>query len=246
MNGRAGTDSNPGSRSPTRRDCPPWFERLPLARWGWVELNVYGWPLVVVTVAIASWLCGPWRALAIFPAVLLGLLVYFFRDPPRQVPDDFDAIVAPADGTVVDVTSLAHYDFLSGPSVRVGIFLSILNVHINRAPLAARVVETHYRPGEFLNALRPESAERNESMWIGCETLDEPVRRFAVRQISGMLARRIVCTVALGDTVSRGQKFGMIKLGSRTELILPASEVEIVVRVGDKVRAGSDVVARWT
>jgi phosphatidylserine decarboxylase len=104
----------------------------------------------------------------------------------------------------------------------------------------------HYRPGEFLNALKPESAERNESMWIGCETLDEPVRRFAVRQISGLIARRIVCPLVPGSIVSRGEKFGMIKLGSRTELILPVEGVEVTVCVGDKVRAGSDVVARWT
>jgi phosphatidylserine decarboxylase len=245
MNGHAGSASNQGTRLPPGRDCPRWFERLPLAGWGWVELNVYGWPLVVAVIALASWLCGPWRWLAAIPAVLLGLLVYFFRDLPRRIPDDPDAIVAPADGTVVDVTPLAHYEFLDGPAVRVGIFLSIFNVHINRAPLAARVVETHYRPGEFLNALRPESAERNESMWIGFETLDEPVRRFAVRQISGLLARRIVCSLAPGSIVSRGQKFGMIKLGSRTELVLPADLVEVLVRVGDKVRAGSDVVAQW-
>ena len=246
MNGQSGYDSNASSQPPVQTDCPRWFERLPLARWGWVELNVYGWPLVAVAIVLATCLEEPWCWSAVVPAVLLGLLVYFFRDPPRQIPDDPAAIVAPADGTVVDVTSLAHYDFIGGPAVRVGIFLSIFNVHINRAPLAGRVVETHYRPGEFLNALNPASAERNESMWIGCETLDAPVRRFAVRQISGLIARRIVCTLGPGSIVSRGQKFGMIKLGSRTELILPAADVEVAVRVGERVRAGSDVVARWT
>ena len=246
MNGQTGLDSNPGSSPPAQPDCPHWFERLPLARWGWVELNVYGWPLVVAAIVLACCLDDVGLILALIPVALWGLLVYFFRDPPRQIPDDFDSIVAPADGTVVDVTRLADYEFLGGPAVRVGIFLSIFNVHINRAPLAARVVETHYRPGEFLNALNPASAERNESMWIGCETLDEPVRRFAVRQISGLLARRIVCTLVPGSIVSRGQKFGMIKLGSRTELILPADDAEVVVRVGERVRAGSDVVARWT
>lgn len=218
---------------------------MPFAPWGWRELNLYGWPLVLAAVAMAAWLEEPWCLLSVIPAVLLTLLLYFFRDPPRRIPDDPAAIVAPADGTIVDVTPLEHYEFLAGPAVRIGIFLSIFNVHVNRAPLAGRVVETHYRPGEFLNALKPESAERNESMWLGFETLAEPPQRFAVRQISGLIARRIVCTIAPGDAVTRGQKFGMIKLGSRTELVLPASGVDVTVRIGDKVRAGSHVVARW-
>jgi phosphatidylserine decarboxylase len=205
---------------------------------------VYGWPLVAATVG-AALLGQPWGWLAVVPGTLLVLLLYFFRDPQRAIPDAADAIVAPADGTVVDVTLLDYDDFLAGPAVRIGIFLSIFNVHINRAPLAGRVVALRYKPGEFLNALRPESADRNESMWIGFEEAAGLRRRFAVRQISGLLARRIVCPLRVEQTVTRGEKFGMIKLGSRTELNLPAEGVEVVVRRGDKVRAGSNVVARW-
>jgi phosphatidylserine decarboxylase len=177
--------------------------------------------------------------------VLLFLIVYFFRDPPRRIPTEAGAIVAPADGKIVDVTPLDDYEFIGGPAVRVGVFLSIFNVHINRAPCDGRVIETHYQPGKFLNAMRPESATENESMWIGFESLDQPTRRFAVRQISGMFARRIVCKLRPGQTVERGAKFGMIKLGSRTELILPP-DAQVLVQVGDKIRAGRDVVARWT
>ena len=220
---------------------PDW---LPFAPWGLWELNLLGWPLLAITAGLI-WLGGIWQWLAVGPGVLLFLIVCFFRDPPRCIPDGPGAIVAPADGKVVDVTPLEHYEFLGGPAVRVGIFLSIFNVHINRAPFEAKVVDTHYKPGEFLNAMRADSAERNESMWIGFETLELPSRRFAVRQISGMFARRIVCMLRPGQAVSRGEKFGMIKLGSRTELILPES-VEIVVQLGDKIHAGSDVVARWT
>jgi phosphatidylserine decarboxylase len=225
-------------------DCPAWFERMPLARWGWRELNLYGWPLAAATVglAIVGW---PWGWLALIPAVLLFLLLYFFRDPQRDIPQDSQAIVSPADGLVVEVTQLPHYDFLDGPAVRVGIFLSIFNVHINRAPLAGRVLEMHYKPGEFLNAMRAESAERNEFMWIGFEHVAGPSFRFAIRQISGMLARRIVCPLRPGQTVTRGEKFGMIKLGSRTELIMPAGSVEVRVKPGDTVRAGSDIVGTW-
>jgi phosphatidylserine decarboxylase len=226
------------------RDCPEWFKRMPLARWGWRELNLYGWPLLAAMVAIAL-LGWPWRWLALIPGCLLFLLVYFFRDPRRKIPSDTRTIVSPADGTVVDVTAIEHYEFLGGPAVRVGIFLSIFNVHINRAPLAGRVVDMQYEPGQFLNAMRPESAELNEFMWIGFEQLEPPGHRFAVRQVSGMLARRIVCPLEPGQTLARGEKFGMIKLGSRTELVLPANLVEIGVRPGDKVHAGSDVVAYW-
>jgi phosphatidylserine decarboxylase len=218
--------------------------RLPLAPWGWRELNLLGWPLLALTLGLI-WHGGGWQWWAILPGALLLMLLSFFRDPPRRVPDEPDAIVAPADGTIVEVTPLAHYDFLEGPAVRIGIFLSVLNVHVNRAPSDGRVVELHYKPGEFLNAMNPASAERNEFMWIGFEVPEQPERRFAVRQISGLLARRIVCDLQLGLPVPRGRKFGMIKFGSRTELILPAEEVELCVRPGDKVRAGSDIVAKW-
>jgi len=234
-------NSSPESPLASASRGPDW---LPFAPWGLWELNLLGWPLLAIT-AVLVWLGGIWQWLAIGPGVLLFLIVYFFRDPPRRIPDAADAIVAPADGKIVDISPLEHYEFIGGPAVRIGIFLSIFNVHINRAPCAAKVVETHYKPGEFLNAMRADSAERNESMWIGFETLETPARCFAVRQISGMFARRIVCMLRPGQAVSRGEKFGMIKLGSRTELILPAG-VEIVARLGDKVHAGSNTIARWT
>jgi phosphatidylserine decarboxylase len=224
--------------------CRACLEKLYLARWGLKDLNLFGWPLVIL-ITILLLAGSPWCWAAIVPFVLLVWLVSFFRDPPRIIPDEPLAIVAPADGLVVDVTPLAEYDFIGRPSIRIGIFLSIFNVHINRAPVAGRVIDMHYHPGEFLNAMRPESAERNEFMWIGFEQTEPPSRRFAVRQISGMLARRIVCELEPGSTVTRGEKFGMIKLGSRTELILPADAAEVLVNVGDTVRAGSDIVARW-
>jgi phosphatidylserine decarboxylase len=221
-----------------------WRERLPFARWGLAELQLMGWPLLVLAILIG--LPGPpWCYLAIVPLVLLGLVVYFFRDPRRTIPSDSDAIVSPADGVVAEVTELDHYDFLDGPAVRIGIFLSIFNVHINRAPREGRVVSMHYKPGEFLNALSPESAIRNEFMWIGLEDAQQPGARMAVRQISGLLARRIVCALRPGQAVQRGEKFGMIKLGSRTELILPRDAVRVETAVGQVVKAGSSILARF-
>ena len=221
-----------------------WRERLPFARWGLAELQLMGWPLLLATALLWSY-CGAWRWLAIVPAVLLGLVVYFFRDPVRFIPSSPDAIVSPADGTIAEVTEVDHYDFFDGPAVRIGIFLSIFNVHVNRAPRQARVVEMHYKPGEFLNAMNPESALRNEFIWIGLEETDEPRRKLAVRAISGLIARRIVCVLKPGQEVQRGEKFGMIKLGSRTELILPRDSVQVQIEVGQKVQAGSTILARY-
>lgn len=221
-----------------------WRERLPFARWGLAELQLMGWPLLLLTIA-TFWLCGPWRWLAIVPGVLLGLIVYFFRDPVRAIPQDADAIVSPADGTIAEVTEVDHYDFFDGPAIRIGIFLSIFNVHVNRSPRRARVIAMHYKPGEFLNAMNPESALRNEFMWVGLEEIDAPHRKLAVRAISGLIARRIVCILKPGQEVQGGEKFGMIKLGSRTELILPRDAVQVEVEVGQKVKAGSTIFARY-
>jgi phosphatidylserine decarboxylase len=243
MNQIAGQSSSSAALPPVSR-YPTWFARLPLAPWGWRELNLFGWPLLLVII-VCWWLGGFWMWLAIAPAALLSLVVYFFRDPPRQIPHSPGEIVSPADGTVVEVSMLAHDEFIDGPAVRIGIFLSLFNVHVNRAPTAGRVVAMKYCPGEFLSATRPESAERNENLWIGFQEAIPPHRRFAVRQISGMIARRIVCTLRPETVVTRGEKFGMIKLGSRTELILPVGEVEVTVRPGERVRGGSQVIARW-
>jgi phosphatidylserine decarboxylase len=219
-----------------------WRRRIPLAPWGVAELHVMGWPLLLAAVA-AGWFAWYW---AVVPAAILALVVFFFRDPPRRVPQEPSVLVSPADGTIAEITRLEHDEFLGGPAVRIGIFLSIFNVHLNRSPAAARVVALRYSPGEFLNALRPASAVRNENMWIGLEQEDPPHRRLVVRQISGAIARRIVCELRPGEVVTRGQRFGMIKLGSRTELILPdAPGLRIEVEIGGKVKAGASVLARY-
>ena len=221
-----------------------WRDKLPVTRWGLAEVQIMGWPLAILAAFLAS-CCSPGRWAALVPLVLLGLVVYFFRDPKRAIPADPEAIVSPADGTIAEVTNVEHYDFIDGPAIRIGIFLSIFNVHVNRSPRAATVVDMHYKPGEFLNAMNPESALRNEFMWIGYEDAERPGVRLAVRQISGLIARRIVCALRPGQRVSRGEKFGMIKLGSRTELILPAGAVRVDVAVGQKVQGGSTVLARF-
>ncbi|MEM6331167.1 MAG: phosphatidylserine decarboxylase [Planctomycetota bacterium] len=227
-------------------------DALPVARWGFYELLVVF--VVVLAAAAAIGVQGlPWAAAAVVPLALAGAAAWFYRDPRRSVPDDPAVYLAPADGTVVAIDSLddnadeeekGHLDgcgFFTGPAVRVGIFLSVFDVHINRCPHAGRVAKVEYRRGEHRDARSPESVQRNESNWIGFE--DERGGRFAVRQVSGAVARRIACDLAPGQPVRAGEKFGMIKLGSRTELTLPAG-AEVLCRVGDKVRGGQTVLAR--
>jgi phosphatidylserine decarboxylase len=219
-----------------------WRRRIPLAFWGAAEMHLMGWPLLALTLLVA------WRLpyVAPLPAVALGLLLFFFRDPPRRVPQEPGLVMSPADGTVAEITKLEHSEFIDGPAVRIGIFLSIFNVHLNRAPVASRVIALRYSPGEFLNALNPESALRNENMWIALEETEPPYRRSIVRQISGLIARRIVCDLRPGQELARGEKFGMIKLGSRTELILPDRDgLEIAICLGQRVRAGKTIMARF-
>ncbi len=221
-----------------------WRDRLPFARWGLAELLLMGVPLLVVTV-LAALLPWPYSWLALGPGVVLALVVYFFRDPPRRVPQTPGVWVSPADGKLVEIAHLEHHQAIGGPAVRLGIFLSIFNVHINRVPVRARVIRLTYRPGEFLNAMNPASAERNESMWIELEEDEAPYRPFLVRQISGLIARRIVCDLRPGEVLARGAKFGMIKLGSRTELVVPADGFVVDAALGQTLHAGSTIVGHY-
>lgn len=223
-------------------DPQRWRAAIPFARWGLAELLLMGGPLLAATVA-AGWF--RWW-LAIVPGILLLFVLWFFRDPPRRVPQEPGLMISPADGTVAEVTRLDHDPFVGGPAVRIGIFLSIFNVHVNRAPCRSRVIALRYNRGEFLNALDPASALRNENMWIALEDDQPPYRRMVVRQIAGAIARRIVCQLRPGEVLQRGQRFGMIKFGSRTELILAASPMlKVEAAVGQKVKGGLTVLASY-
>jgi phosphatidylserine decarboxylase len=173
------------------------------------------------------------------------LVVSFFRDPPRRIPQEFGLLVSPADGKVVEVAQLTHEEFVGGPAVRIAIFLTLFNVHINRLPCRARTIKLRYSPGKFLHADHPQASMQNESMWIGLEQDEAPYRRMVCRQVSGMVARRIVCDLRPGEVLDRGAKFGMIKFGSRTELIVPAEGFVPQVRVGQWIKAGRDVVGKY-
>ena len=190
--------------------------------------------------AVVAYFLGWW---ALVPAVLALAVLAFYRNPPRRSPTGDNLILAPADGKIVEITRAA--DSEDGQRLRIMIFLSVLDVHVNRSPCAGRVTQVDYKPGEFLNALRPEADARNESNTLVIEPRAPLPGRISVRQIAGVLARRIVCTARVGDELAGGQRFGMIKLGSRTEVCLPEdSHWQVCVAVGDKVRAGRTILAR--
>ena len=211
-----------------------------LTAYGRREVLVFtlGWGLL----AYIAWRIHP--AVAAVPILGLMFTLSFFRDPIRRPPPGEESLVAPADGRVTDVTDIPPGHELDEPSVRVGIFLSVFDVHVNRTPCAGVVKATRYTPGEFLDARNPECARRNERNDI---VIERPAAkdRVVVRQISGAIARRIVCACRENDVLEKGQRVGMIKFGSRTELYVPSrSLAEVTVKVGDRVKGGETIVAR--
>lgn len=230
-----------------------WRDSIPFARWGLAELFVLGagWFIVALALIVAAflveitWLRWTLVVAGLGALVVCGLIVWFFRDPWRFIPVQPEIVVSPADGTIAEIVDIED-PWVGGPAIRIGIFLSIFNVHINRAPLVSQVIGVSYRPGKMLNALRPESARENERLEVRLQETAAPWRCLKVIQITGAIARRIVCAVKPGDTLGRGEKFGMIKLGSRTEIIIPKEDgLEIFVDVGDKVTAGTTIFARF-
>jgi phosphatidylserine decarboxylase len=229
-----------------RDDSFAWRDQLGFARAGLAELLLFSLAALALgaglTAAALLVHAAFWAPLAV---VLLGWLfvVWFFRDPERVIPDDPAALLSPADGTVTHVEEVDEPDFPGGRTLRISIFLSVFNVHVNRVPRISRVTRVRYFPGAFLDARKADSARRNEQLWLDLEEPDgRPLR---VKQISGAIARRIVCWLRAGDTLEAGQRFGMIKFGSRTDVLLPAGDaVEVCVRVGDRVRGGSTVLLR--
>ena len=205
------------------------------------------WEMIIGTVVLAAIAVGlgflhPLLALLMLPVWLW--LIAFFRDPERIIPGDPDLYVSPADGLVSDIGPVEFDELIGGPAVRVGIFLSVFNVHVNRSPCEGIVQRTIYKKGKFINALdhAKASSDNESNTLVIADDAGRPVA--VVKQIVGLIARRIVCTKSEGHTVGRGERFGMIKFGSRTELTMPAwLDPQVKVRVGQKVRGAIDVIA---
>lgn len=185
-----------------------------------------------------------WRVLIGIMAVLTVAGLAFFRDPDRKVPQDPDIMVSPADGTVTEITPFIEMQPISGSVVRLGIFLSVLDVHLNRAPCAGVVVQSTFRPGKFLDARNPLSSSQNQSNTVVLAESETGHPAIIVKQITGAIARRIITPLIPGHKLERGQRFGMIAFGSRTELYVPADRWQFTVQVGQKLKAGKTIVAR--
>jgi phosphatidylserine decarboxylase len=223
--------------------------RVPFTRFGLPQLIVY--PLVTL-ILMALLFFVPINSIWLFMAEIVLFIVFlwmlsFFRDPARKIRRDETVLLSPADGTITDITPLGD-SALGEKALRIGIFLSVFNVHINRAPCSVRIEKVSYKKGEFRNALSPESGRINESNDILMVRLSEPKETLLLRQISGAIARHIVCEAKEACEYKQGEAFGMIKFGSRTELYLPVfngDRFEVAVKTGDKVAAGITPLARY-
>jgi phosphatidylserine decarboxylase len=221
---------------------------IPVTRHGWREMLIGSLVIAAVVVGISqAYFIPDWLRYAalLLPLATLIWLFAFFRDPERSIPVEQHAMVSPADGKVSDIEQLPNHELLGGPCVRVGIFLSVFNVHMNRAPCDGTVREVLYKRGKFINAMKHnEASSDNESNTVVLAETESDRPIAVVKQIVGLIARRIICTVEKGETVTRGQRIGMIKFGSRTELYIPSwLEPEIKVQVGDTVRGAQDIIA---
>ena len=199
---------------------------------------IYGFSLLAVA-AVLRWLTGEW-IWCVAPLVLAAFFLWFFRDPDRTIPAGQGLIVSPGDGLVTETASITTPQ---GKRQRISIFLSVFDVHVNRAPIGGVLSQVRYNKGQFLNAMNPASAERNEqnTITVRGEGADAGFE-IAFKQIAGLLARRIVFRFDQGQSVERGQRVGLIKFGSRVDVVIPAAAV-LTVKVGERVKGGASVLA---
>lgn len=213
--------------------------RMPITNYAPRELTLF--TTVLLAGAVLSLLAGIyWAGLVLLLA--LGFVLFFFRDPERGIIKNESRFLAPADGRVVEVTTVDEGKYLKTEAVKVSIFMSIFDVHVNRIPCSGLVEFIDYQKGRFFDARTKEASSRNENSMIGL--LADGGNRFLVKQIAGLVARRIVCPVTVGDRLEQGQRFGMVKFGSRLELFIPkGANVRVRVKEGQKVVAGLTVLA---
>jgi phosphatidylserine decarboxylase len=194
---------------------------------------IYGFGLLLVAVVVA-WATHGW-VWAVVPVILAGFFLWFFRDPHREIPAATGLIVSPGDGLVTEAVTFATPE---GPKQRISIFLSVFDVHVNRSPITGVLTRVQYQKGQYLNAMNPASADRNEQNIV---TVRGDGFEVTFKQIAGLLARRIVFNLREGNSVERGQRVGLIKFGSRVDVILP-DEAALQVKVGQRVRGGASVL----
>lgn len=210
--------------------------RIPIAKQGFPFI------LFFAALTIVALLTGfPLAAGLLFFVTLFVL--FFFRDPERTAPEDEHLIVSPADGTLIQIREIPAGDVLGCPGIQLSVFMSLFNVHVNRMPLRGKVLKKMYNPGKFLPAFREKASLLNEQLTLMLDTAGGPVR---MTQIAGQVACRIVCWAEVDDTLDKGKRFGLIRFGSRVDLYLPRENTVIITRVGDRVKAGESVLARFS
>lgn len=209
--------------------------RVPIAREGY-RLIALAWALPLL-----FWLAG-WTILTLVTLAVAIFVTSFFRDPERRTPADPQTVIAPADGRVIKVAEVSDDRFLHAQARLISIFMSPLNVHVNRAPCSGRVVDVRYNPGKYLRAFADKASLDNEQNALLME--DDHGRRLCFVQIAGFIARRIVCYLRTGSEIGRGERCGMIMFGSRVDIYLPLEAVACV-EVGQGTTAGETVIARW-
>lgn len=206
------------------------INNFPIAKEG------FSYILVLAVVSITFYFVL--KPVFVLSLILLLFVLFFFRNPNRKIPDKMEAVVSPADGRVMSVSEVYETEFIGTKAFKVTIFLSIFNVHINRSPIDGIVTYVKYRPGKYFPAFKSHASEMNERNSVGIEN---ETLKVLVHQITEFIARRIVCKVGKGDSILKGQRFGIIKFGSCTEIIVPTS-VYLKVKAGDKVKAGCSVI----
>lgn len=202
-----------------------------------------GYPFIIASAfATAVFALLGIASLAVAGLLITGFVCFFFRDPDRLVPGGDGLIVSPADGKVIKIEDVAQTPFFDGACTRISVFMSVFNVHVNRIPHEGTITRVDYHPGKFLAANRDKASQDNERNALLLESPDG--RRVGFVQIAGLIARRIICRVQPDDTVRRGERFGLICFGSRLDIYLP-EDAQIDVAVGDRVQAGSSIMAKW-
>lgn len=216
------------------------------ARYGYKQIVKYAvislfLAVFFLVLGLTVWPFFGW--LMLLPALEFGFVLYFFRDPNRAITDNPNALVSPADGVVTHLEECEDPGCLGSRAIRMSIFLSVIDVHLNRAIFPGKVCYLKYKEGEFLNAMSHDSLHRNECNDLGLETSDPRLPKYCLRQIAGLIARRIDCVAKIGDTLARGERYGMMKFSSRTDVYVPAgTKITWNVKIGDKVRAGSTII----
>ncbi len=212
--------------------------RLPFAEYGSKEISFFGMLLFIILILCLFFY--PW--VSILVVLCLFFILYFFRDPNRFPPEGEEKVLAPADGTVIEISHEQEENFLQCKAIKIAIFMSLFSVHVNRVSCSGKVEFIKHVAGRFFDARSPKSSSQNEHNMLGILTNDGQTK-ILIKQIAGKVARRIVCACTVGDNLKRGQRFGMIKFGSRLEVFIPeTADFKLAVKKGEKVYAGTSVL----